>query len=112
MGSGTEVHAGQMRQVAAGGVAVQNLLEKQEGGDDRRERSSALSELGFVGQLLHQAFRHIGFEIALDPLQGLIDSEHQDLLSKMGRVVQPSSWPEVLVLTSRTELLARQSNAA
>jgi hypothetical protein len=55
-----------------------------------------LSELGFVGQPLHQALRHIVFQIALDPLEGLIESEHQDLLSKMGRVVQSSSWPEVL----------------
>ena len=75
-----------MRQVAARGVAVENLLEKQECGDDGRERSSALAKIRFVSQALHETLGQELFEIALDPLEGLIDSNHKDLLSKMGAV--------------------------
>jgi hypothetical protein len=37
--------------------------------------------LGCVGQALHQAFGHIGLEVALDALEGVVDTEHEDLLS-------------------------------
>jgi hypothetical protein len=86
IGRGAELQTSQVRQVAARGVAVQNLLEKQECGYDGRERSSALAKLRLVGQALHEALGQVRFEIALDPLEGMVDSNHKDLLSKMSAV--------------------------
>jgi hypothetical protein len=45
-----------------------------------------LAKLRLVGQALHKALGQVLFEIALDPLEGMVDSNHKDLLSKMGAV--------------------------
>src|SRR5581483_5654608 len=75
-----EVEAAEVTEFADGGVAVENLLEEEVGGDDGGKGALAERIVEVATDLLDEHLRNVGSEVTLDPAQGLGDSKHGGLL--------------------------------
>src|SRR5205823_12569404 len=86
-----EVDLGEVAQVGAGGVAMQDLLGEEEGGDGGGEGAVAEGAGQVAGDLQGQGLGQRLGQIALDVPQGLRESRHGDLLGVMTTFPSSSS---------------------